>query len=330
VAKLQIALVLEKIMHNTIPELEIEDRQGTSPTPTQNLSMQSLETMVGEIATTNIPVLLVGESGTGKDVYAHLIHRLSAEKPGKWKKISCATAEPKSLHIDLQEISKSPAGGFGTPHLFLDGIDELDHPCQKLLLSLMPDGELLGDEGKLRARVISSATRHPEKEVAAGRFRRELYFRINGVCMQMPALRERKEDIPQLLNYFLKKHADDLKKKIPELNSETTELLQAYPWPGNIRELENVARKMVVLGNPEMAIHDLRGDKNIAVHYERISSLKIESRAASRLRERELILQALQRTKWNRKRAALELQISYKSLLYKIKQIETPSVGKED
>jgi two-component system response regulator AtoC len=325
-------LVLKPKMPTTFSLLDIEDSLGTKPSPTKNPAMQSLETMVGEIATTNIPVLLVGESGTGKDVYAHLIHRLSAEKPGKWKKIACATAEAKRLQSELQEISKSPASGSGTPHLFLDGIDELDHSCQKLLLSLMPDGELRWDQAKLRARVISSATRHPEKEVAAGKFRRELYFRINGVCIQMPALRERKEDIPQLLDYFLKKHADELKKKIPELNTETTELLQSYPWPGNIRELENVARKMVVLGNPEMAILELRaakGDK-VALHYERISSLKIESRAASRLRERELILQALQRTKWNRKRAAQELQISYKSLLYKIKQIEAPEIAKQD
>jgi two-component system response regulator AtoC len=319
-------------MQSSITLLDAEDRSAT-PFRTQDPNMRSIESMVGEIAATNIPVLLVGESGTGKDVYAHLIHRLSAEKPGKWKKITCATAEPKRLQSELQEISKAAVPGLGMPHVFLDGIDELEPSCQKLLHSLIPDGELRGDEAELRARIISSATRHPEKEVAAGRFRRELYFRINGVCIQMPALRERKEDIPQLLGYFLKKHADDLKKNNPELNAETTELLRAYPWPGNIRELENVARKMVVLGNAEMAIRDLRpaqSDKNVPLHYERISSLKIESRAASRLRERELILQALQRTKWNRKRAAQELQISYKSLLYKIKQIETPGVAKED
>ena len=143
------------------------------------------------------------------------------------------------------------------------------------------------------------------------------------MILRLPPLRERKEDIPSLLEYFFQKHSNELKKKPPELSSEVRELLVAYDWPGNIRELENFAKKILAVGNPALALGDLRANlstvpaANESWHG---SSLKIASRAASRGAERELIQKALEQTHWNRKRAARELQISYKSLLYKIKQ----------
>ncbi len=162
-----------------------------------------------------------------------------------------------------------------------------------------------------------------EKEIEAGRFRRELYFRINGAILRLPPLRERREDIPALLDYFFLKHSNELKKNTPELSGDARELLDSYDWPGNIRELENVAKKIVVVGNPTLALADLRASRvTVPVTDEswRVSSLKVASRAASRRTERELIQKALEQTHWNRKRAAQDLQISYKSLLYKIKQ----------
>jgi len=163
-----------------------------------------------------------------------------------------------------------------------------------------------------------------EREVGAGSFRRELYFRISGVCLRLPRLRERKEDIPALMEYFLAKHADESARKLQTLNEEAMDLLTSYDWPGNIRELENVAKRIIALGNTKVVTDDLRATLaqppkvNDGTH---VSSLKVAARAASRRTERELILQALERTHWNRKRAAQELQISYKALLYKIKQI---------
>ena len=172
-------------------------------------------------------------------------------------------------------------------------------------------------------RFISSTSRNLENEIEAGHFRRELYFRINGVILRLPPLRERKEDIPALLDYFFLKLSNELKKDIPELSSDARELLDSYDWPGNIRELENVAKKIVVVGNATLAIADLRAPQ-VAVPATdeswHVSSLKVASRAASRRAERELIQKALEQTHWNRKRAARDLQISYKSLLYKIKQ----------
>ena len=317
-------------MVNSLNMSALENHWGAA-VPSASPTAQSIEVMIRDIASTDVSVLLVGESGTGKDIYAHQIHRLSGERPGRWKKIVCATAEAKHLQTELQDFCHAQANLTGTPQVFFDGVEELDQPCQKILLAFLPDGEIRGEESKLRARVICSATRHPEKEVASGKFRRELYFRINGVCLQLPPLRERKEDVASLMNYFLKKHAEELKKKIPELQPETLDALREYQWPGNIRELENIARKIVLTGNPESAVSDLSrmpAAERETIHFEPLASLKLESRAASRQRERELILQALQRTKWNRKRAARELQISYKSLLYKIKQIETPGFAK--
>src|SRR3981189_2629780 len=191
-------------------------------------------------------------------------------------------------------------------------------------LWLLPDGEPSGGNGEKGSRFISSTSRNLEKEVEAGRFRRELYFRINGVILRLPPLRERKEDMPALLEYFLAKHSNELKKDAPELSSDARELMASYDWPGNIRELGNLAKKIVAVGDPMLALGDLRATyagAPVTSEGPHVSSLKVAARAASRRTERELILKALEPTHWNRKRAARELQISYKSLLYKIKQI---------
>jgi two-component system response regulator AtoC len=145
--------------------------------------------------------------------------------------------------------------------------------------------------------------------------------------LRLPALRERKEDIPALLDYFLTKHAAQLRKPAPAIAEDVLELLQGYHWPGNIRELENLAKKIVAFGQAKTALADLRMEPQKTARAVEISSsrsLRNASRAASRRTEQELILKALERTRWNRKRAAQELQISYKALLYKLKQIRLP------
>ncbi len=291
----------------------------------QGATVLSLNALVAEIARTDIPVLLVGESGTGKEVYARLIHRLSGLGKAPLKKVSCAALNAGQLLAELREefASGGDNGEAVARTVFLDGVHELDGACQRVLLSLLPDGEPKGSDGKTLPRFISSTSRNPEKEVEAGRFRLELYFRINGVILRLPPLRERKEDIPALLECFFAKHSNELKKDAPELNHGARELLFSYDWPGNIRELENVVRKIVAVGDPALALGDLcatRITPPMSGEGPRGTSLKVASRAASRRAERELILKALEQTHWNRKRAARELQISYKSLLYKIKQ----------
>ena len=294
-------------------------------------AIEGLNATIREIAAADIPVLLVGESGTGKEVYGRVIHRLSNNSHALLKKLSCRTLEPVELAAHWgNRRDGSIQSDSDLQTLFLDGIDELDSECQKVLISLLPDGEYTGN-GTKQGRLISSCCRNLEQEIEAGRFRRELYFRISGVCLQLPALRDRKEDIPALMEYFLAKHAAP-GRRIPILCQAETAILMKHDWPGNIRELENLAKRMIALGGASRA---LDGFQPIAKAESRISempqefSLKVAARAASRQAERELILKALEKTRWNRKRAASDLQISYKSLLYKIKQTGLEAAKRE-
>jgi len=313
-------------MATTIPGSAISRLAEAGNLPARSAIMQSLNAMVGEIAKTDIAILLIGESGTGKEFYARLIHRVSNLGNAPMKKVNCAAMDAGRLLAQMRESLGTVGGsGYGKPEtLLLDRVDELDLPCQRVLLSLLSDSEQKCCNGEAAVRFISSSSGDLEKDIEAGRFRRELYFRINGVVLRLPPLRERKEDIPDLLEYLLAKHAGELKEQVPVMDSHALELLTSYNWPGNIRELENVARKIVALGDPALALGDLRAAPATLPRSGetlRFSPLKVAARAASRRTEKELILQALERTRWNRKRAARELQISYKSLLYKIKQI---------
>lgn len=287
-------------------------------------AIQSLNSIIDEIARTNIPVLLMGESGTGKEVYGRMIHRLSKQADVPLKKISCGAVQSGEFLALLKPRLQESGGGAtsGGQTLFLDGIDELDLESQKILLSILPDGEV-GASNSSQARVIASTSRNLEREIESGRFRKELYFRINGVCLRLPPLRDRKEDIRSFLTHFLAKHAAELEREAPALSEGEVEFLVTHDWPGNVRELENLSRRIVLLGDFQKAIEELAGTQKLenARRKEAGSfSLKVAARTASRRAERDLIAKALERTHWNRKRAAQELQISYKSLLYKIKQ----------
>jgi two-component system, NtrC family, response regulator AtoC len=290
-------------------------------------TMATLNTMVADIASTDIPVLIQGESGVGKDTYARLIQRLSQKNGSFFSKINCSSVAPGDLLTQWNELTAGLVKQEVAGSIYLDNIQELDLACQRVLLTYLPDQGVGASADNAGPRLISSTTRNLESEVEAGRFRRELYFRLNGACLRLPALRERREDVPALMEYFLNKHSFLLKKDPPSLSDKSMQTLVAYHWPGNIRELENLARKIVVFGDTQIALNDLQATTitaNRPVESGRGTSLKVAARAASKQAERELILEALQRTKWNRKRAAQDLQISYKALLYKLKQIGAP------
>lgn len=296
-------------------------------------AIRPVNTLMTELAPTATPFLLVGESGTGKDAYARAIHQRASGKPTQFKKVVCADLTPQLFLHELQRKQEFEPDERKPWTLFLDEVEMLTPECQRLLLTYLSGDGTANREGSLSARLISATTCDLGKEVEERRFRRELFFRVNGACLQLPPLRERAEDIVVLAKHFLARHAEDLKKRAPVLNQETTELLLTYHWPGNIRELENATRKMVALGDATLALNDLRAARMARSNRAgqgNVSSLKMAARAASRQTERELILRALHRTKWNRKRAAQELQISYKSLLYKLKQIETPGEKSEE
>lgn len=291
-------------------------------------AMNTLESVVAEIAPTNIPVLLVGESGTGKAMFAQRMHRLSTRCDRPFVNIICAAMNPAQLSSELGlgangngngQTSAETAGTF-----VFDEISELDSICQRNLLYALPDGEGSSRHGTLGARVISTTSRNLDEEMRAGRFRAELYYRVNGVCLRLPPLRDRREDIPILVEFLLSKHAVQLRRPRPSLSPRTLRVLLDHPWPGNIRELENVVKKIIALGDEHLAVAELTAAPAmpaLVVREGRGYSLKAAARAASREAERGLILKVLEHTRWNRKRAAQELQISYKSLLYKLKQI---------
>jgi two-component system response regulator AtoC len=287
---------------------------------------QTLESVIAEIAPTNIPVLFLGESGTGKAMFAQRIHQLSTRSEEPLITVACAAMNPAQLSAELRlNASRNTDAGVRTAgSVIFDEISELDSACQRNLLYALPDGHADSGRGLLGARVISTSRRNLDDEMRAGRFRTELYYRINGVCLRLPPLRERREDIPILVEAFLSKHAAQFGRPRPSLSPRTLRMLLEHSWPGNIRELENVVKKIIALGDEQLAVSELAAapaEPQVEVAESRGYSLKAASRAASREAERGLILKALARTRWNRKRAAQELQISYKSLLYKLKQI---------
>jgi two-component system response regulator AtoC len=296
-------------------------------------AMRALERTIADIAPTDIPVLLVGESGTGKEVAALEIHRLSRRRNEAFVKCGCAglTAESLAARLNCDQTGADD-GTTSSGSLFLDEISHLDLASQARLLDMLPDGGGVAPENCLSVRIISSTTRNIEEEMRNGRFREELYYRINGVILRLPPLRQRKDDISGLLGFFLKKYASLFGRPEPQMSPAGMDMLLGHSWPGNIRELENVARKIVALGNEELAISNLSIDDVPKMAESALASsggnghvpgrsLKEASREASRHAEREMILKQLERTRWNRKRTARDLQISYKALLYKLKQL---------
>ena len=310
----------EKLMANRADELVVQT--DVAWIPGASASVQTLESMIAEIAPTNLPVLLVGESGTGKEMFANRVHQLSRQSGRPLARISCASMKPATLCAELR-LDSSDEDGSRPGSVFLDEIGELDAACQRDLLCALPDGAR-SCRG-IQSRLISTTSRNMDEEMRAGRFRSELFYRISCVCLRLPPLRERKEDIPGLVEVFLTKHAAELGRPRPSLHPQTLQIFLDHPWPGNIRELENVVKEIVALGNERLAVAELGAStaerKRMQASPLGNCSLKAAARAASREAERELIMQALTRTRWNRKRAAQELQISYKSLLYKLKQI---------
>ena len=276
-------------------------------------SMRAVEMVIHELAQSDVPVLLLGEAGSGKRTIARRIHENSRESIERFRILKCADLTGESF----QEFH---AGHFAAGTVFLQEIADLDASCQtKLLQSL----STFGKGGVPKARLICGSCRDLGSEVREGRVREDLYYRISGLCLRLPPLRQRKEDIPALTNFFLSKYAADFDCPIPIVSLQTQRLFNEYSWPGNIPELADAVKALVALGNESLAMRGLRAmlTKSDPAAEGSAVSLKSVARAASREAEKEVILKALTRTRWNRRRAAEELQISYKALLYKLKQI---------
>jgi two-component system, NtrC family, response regulator AtoC len=278
--------------------------------------MRTVEAVIRELSQNDVPVLVVAERGSGKAAAAARIHALSSRAPQLFE-----VYQGRDVN---EEILASCAGRGGT--MYLQEVGDLTAPAQKALARQIA----LSGAGEHRVpRFICGTSRELEPEVKAGKFREDLYYGISGVCLRLPPLRQRKEDIPILRDWFLSSAARDFGRDVPKLSPDTQNFFLDYNWPGNIRELKDAARAIVALGDETLAMGGLR---SLLRRVDRGSSgekisLKDAARAASREAEREIILQVLTRTRWNRRRAAQELQISYKALLYKLKQIGYEELG---
>ena len=275
-------------------------------------SMRAVEIIIHELAQSDVPVLLLGESGAGKRTIARRIHEISPQRAQKFRILCCAELNAERF----QEIESTLTSGT----VFLEEVADLLGPVQTKLMQRLSSFRA---QGVQQSRLICGSARDLGSEVRAGRLREDLFYRISGVCLPLPPLRQRKEDIPGLTKFFLEKFAGDFGRPVPSVSQQTQQLFSDYTWPGNIPELADAVKALVALGNESLAMRGLRAmltNSEQPGENQRVS-LKDAARAASRDAERELILRALTRTRWNRRRAAQDLQISYKALLYKLKQI---------
>ena len=306
--------------------------------------MQALRERLDKVAGANVPVLIQGESGTGKDIIARMIHTLSPWKSGPFVKVNCPAIPGTLLESELFGYEKGAfTGAFGMKPgrvemahrgtLFLDEISELDLGLQSKLLQLLQDGQFcrIGaqEDKKVEVRVVCATNRHLEHEIESGTFRQDLFYRINVVNLYLPTLRERRGDIEDLVHYFLEYYIRKYNCRSRALSGEVMGLLQKYHWPGNIRELENLVKRYVILGNEEAISSDLVTREqemfNPDINLDGPISLKKLTRQAVRELERKVILKVLQANHWNRKQSARALSISYRALLYKIRDAGLPS-----
>jgi two-component system, NtrC family, response regulator AtoC len=307
-------------------------------------SMEAVRLKVEKVAAANIPVLIQGESGTGKELIARLIHQRSPWSGGPLVKVNCPAIPGTLLESELFGYEKGAfTGAYGSKPgrvelaqggaLFLDEIGDLDMGLQAKLLQLLQDGQFsrLGgqEDTKVELRVICATNRPLEHEVENGTFRQDLFYRINVVNLVLPPLRDRLVDIPQLVEYFLDYHNEKYNAKARPLSQQALRMMQNYPWPGNIREMENLIKRYVILGTEETITSELvvrnQTQFNPLIPLDGSLSLKKVTRDAVRELERQVILKALQAHNWNRKKAARVLGISYRALLYKIREAGLPS-----
>ena len=276
-------------------------------------SMRAVVAVIRELAHSSVPVLLLGEQGTGKHAIAGRIHQNSGWPQEHFQVKSCRELTAPELEPSLWPARTS---------LYLSEIGDLNQEGQKKLFDLVSKQGTNGS-ARTEVRVICGSCRDLEAEVRGGSFREDLYYGLSGVCLRIPPLRQRKEDVPHLMTYFLERHSQAYGRRAPALSATTQKLFQEYGWPGNLPELEAAVRAIVAVGDEAVAMGGLRSMLTRADNRGNgeKTSLKEASRAASREAERDLILKVLTRTRWNRRRAAQELQISYKALLYKLKQI---------
>lgn len=308
--------------------------------------MRDLEAQAALVARADIPLLILGESGTGKEILALYTHKMSARSQNIFLKVNCAAVPADLLESELFGYEqgaftgavKTKPGKFevctgGT--IFLDEIGEMPAILQAKLLQVLQDGTFsrLGSRSpmKVDVRVIAATNINMKEAMAQKTFREDLYYRLNGFTLSIPPLRERKEEIPVLAEYFMRKGAKRYDRQPLSFSSNLLNALTEHSWPGNLRELENVINRYLVLGEEKSIVEELlpsaayQGGAAAAAQPQESQNgtgLKAMVRNLKGDAESTAIAQVLEGVGWNRKAAANDLQISYKALLYKIKQYD--------
>jgi two-component system, NtrC family, response regulator AtoC len=307
-------------------------------------TMQAVRQRVDRAAGLNVPILILGESGTGKEVLARFIHSRSPWNHGPFVKVNCPAIPGTLLESELFGFEKGAFTGAQTAKpgrmemaeggtLFMDEIAELDSSLQAKLLHVLQDGLFtrIGDreERRMGARVVCATNRLLQREIANGSFRADLLYRINVITITLPSLRERREDIPYLVEYLRNQLNRRFERHAAPLSEETVHLLQQRDWPGNVRELENSIARYVVLGSEETFYGEHVDRHPARIVYEPNADghipLKRISQQAIRQMEHDVILRVLQANHWNRRKTAQVLKISYRALLYKVRQAGLPA-----
>jgi two-component system response regulator AtoC len=296
------------------------------------------------VAATTVPVLLQGASGTGKDIFARLLHAYSNRSKGALVKVACPAIPHSLIESELFGYEKgSFTGAYATKRgrveladmgtLFLDEIGDLDMSVQAKMLQMLQDGSFMrvgGQESrKVNTRLVSAASKDLRQQAEDGSFRLDLFFRINAVTIQLPALRERIVDLPMLIDYFLDLHSKAYRRSSKPLSREVMRLMLRYDWPGNIRQLENMIRSYILIGNEGALAADLvpsapasSAELNTQIDLTNPVSLKKITKAATQDLERQIILKVLEANAWSRRKTAKWLNISYRSLLYKLQETQ--------
>jgi DNA-binding NtrC family response regulator len=309
-------------------------------------NMRKLRSQAALVANVDIPVLMLGESGTGKEVMARLIHKLSPRAHRTFLKVNCAAVPADLLESELFGYE---AGAFtGANHakpgkfeicnkgtILLDEIGEMPPSLQAKLLHVLQDQQFsrLGSRSVLKVdvRILAATNINIPEALANKRLREDLYYRLNAFTLTIPPLRERREEIPILLKHFMARLSEQYARPPLPFSQELLQATATYSWPGNLRELGNFIKRYLVLGDEKLAINELqpRSDGSGAQfdaspprngNADATGGLKSLARSAKDEAEAEAIAKALDETNWNRKQAAALLQISYKALLYKIRQ----------
>jgi len=355
----ELDFAFQKALEKRALRKEVEELRGRVRSESELLmlcgddpKMQEVREIIEQVADTDITVLVRGESGTGKELVARALHRLSTRTDRPFVKVNCAALPSELLESELfgfekgaftgaqrRKLGKFEYANHGT--IFLDEISEMHPSLQAKLLQVLQDGEFsrLGGESDVRvdARVIAATNRNLETAVSDGSFREDLFYRLNVVTVQLPPLRDRKDAIPLLVGHFLDMYNRQYGKDLKHLSQATLEVFHTHQWPGNVRELENMVKRMVVLGNEAAVLEEIAhraaaaeaasgGPASLDLEALGVDlsdakgvDLKAIAKRAAQIAEKRVIKKVLDQTRWNRKEAAERLQISYKALLYKMK-----------